>query len=189
MPSRARTTRPTIGTLPRASTIARSSPWTTARTWSRCCTARGAKRWPDVIGGTEETTTGVIRLRALQARGQAGLPHHRRQRRRIPSTCSTTATAPARARSTASSAPPTRCWPARPLWYAGYGWCSRGIAMRAHGMGANVIVTEVDPLRALEAVMDGYRVMPMLEAAPLGDIFVSATGDKNVIDRAALRAA
>ena len=64
----------------------------------------------------------------------------------------------------------------------GYGWCSRGIAMRARGMGANVIVTEVDPLRALEAVMDGYRVMPMLEAAPLGDIFVSATGDINVID-------
>ena len=70
---------------------------------------------------------------------------------------------------------------------AGYGWCSRGIAMRARGMGANVIVTEVDPLRALEAVMDGYRVMPMLEAAPVGDIFVTATGDKNVIDRQPFR--
>jgi adenosylhomocysteinase len=65
----------------------------------------------------------------------------------------------------------------------GYGWCSRGIAMRAEGMGANVIVTEVDPLRALEAVMDGYRVMPMLEAAPMGDLFVTSTGDKNVVDR------
>jgi adenosylhomocysteinase len=64
---------------------------------------------------------------------------------------------------------------------AGYGWCSRGIAMRAKGMGSNVIVTEVDPIRALEAAMDGYRVMPMKEAAPIGDIFVSATGDKHVI--------
>jgi len=66
---------------------------------------------------------------------------------------------------------------------AGYGWCSRGIAMRARGIGANVIVTEVDPLRALEAVMDGFRVMTMLEAAKIGDIFVTATGDINVIDR------
>jgi len=65
---------------------------------------------------------------------------------------------------------------------AGYGWCSRGIANRARGLGANVIVTEIDPLKALEAVMDGYRVMPMMEAAPIGDIFVSATGDINVLD-------
>src|SRR5947209_5308606 len=65
----------------------------------------------------------------------------------------------------------------------GYGWCGRGIASRAHGMGANVIVCEVDPTRALEAVMDGYRVMPGLEAAAQGDIFVTATGDINVIDR------
>ena len=65
---------------------------------------------------------------------------------------------------------------------AGYGWCSRGIAMRAAGLGANVIVTEINPLRALEAVMDGYRVMPMLEAAAIGDIFVTATGDISVID-------
>jgi len=63
---------------------------------------------------------------------------------------------------------------------AGYGWCGRGLAMRAHGMGANVIITEVDPLKALEAVMDGYRVMPMAEAARVGDIFVSVTGDKHV---------
>jgi adenosylhomocysteinase len=66
---------------------------------------------------------------------------------------------------------------------AGYGWCSRGIAMRAKGMGGNIIVTEIDPLKALEAVMDGFRVMPMLEAASLGDIFVTSTGDINVIDR------
>jgi adenosylhomocysteinase len=66
---------------------------------------------------------------------------------------------------------------------AGYGWCSRGIAMRARGMGANVIITEVSPLRALEAVMDGFRVMPMIEAAEIGDIFVTSTGNKNVIDK------
>ncbi|MCD6264205.1 adenosylhomocysteinase, partial [Candidatus Bathyarchaeota archaeon] len=63
----------------------------------------------------------------------------------------------------------------------GYGWCGRGIALRARGMGANVIVTEVDPLRALEAVMDGFRVMPLREAAEVGDLFVTATGDINVI--------
>jgi adenosylhomocysteinase len=68
------------------------------------------------------------------------------------------------------------------LVVGGYGWCARGIANRASGMGANVIVTEVDPLRALEAVMDGYRVMPMTDAAAIGDIFVTATGDINVID-------
>jgi adenosylhomocysteinase len=70
----------------------------------------------------------------------------------------------------------------RTVVVAGYGWCSRGIASRAHGLGANVIVTEVDPLRALEAVMDGYRVMPMEEAAAVGDIFITATGDINVLD-------
>jgi adenosylhomocysteinase len=66
---------------------------------------------------------------------------------------------------------------------AGYGWCSRGIAMRANGLGAQVVVTEVNPLRALEAVMDGFRVMPMLEAAKVGDIFVTATGDIHAVDR------
>jgi len=65
---------------------------------------------------------------------------------------------------------------------AGYGWCGRGLAMRARGMGANVVVTEIDPLPALEAVMDGFRVMPMHEAAAIGDIFVTVTGDLNVLD-------
>ena len=69
---------------------------------------------------------------------------------------------------------------------AGYGWCGRGLAMRARGMGANVVVTEIDPLPALEAVMDGFRVMPMAEAARIGDIFCTVTGDINVIDRAHL---
>jgi adenosylhomocysteinase len=67
---------------------------------------------------------------------------------------------------------------------AGYGWCSRGIAMRAKGLGADVIVTEVDPMKALEAVMDGFRVMPMSEAASIGDLFITATGDINVLDSA-----
>jgi len=71
----------------------------------------------------------------------------------------------------------------RTVVVGGYGWCSRGIANRARGMGANVIVTEVDPLKALEATMDGFRVMPMIEAAPQGDVFVTSTGDINVIDR------
>ena len=104
-----------------------------------------------------------------------------------PSTSSTTATAPARAPSTASSAPPTSCSPARTSSSPATAGAAAGIAMRAQGMGANVIVTEIDPLKALEAVMDGYRVMPMAEAAPIGDIFVTVTGDINVIDGAALR--
>ena len=66
---------------------------------------------------------------------------------------------------------------------AGYGWCGRGVAMRARGMGANVIVTEIDPTKAIEAVMDGFRVMPMAEAATIGDIFVTVTGNKHVIAR------
>src|SRR5947208_7739885 len=70
----------------------------------------------------------------------------------------------------------------------GYGWCGRGLAMRAHGMGAHVIVTEVDPVRALEAVMDGYRVMPIAAAAKEGDLFVTVTGDINVVDEPHLKA-
>ncbi|RPI92497.1 MAG: adenosylhomocysteinase, partial [Chloroflexi bacterium] len=71
----------------------------------------------------------------------------------------------------------------RTMVVAGYGWCSRGIASRAKGMGANVIVTEIDPLKALEAVMDGFRVLPMMEAAPIADIIVTATGDIHVLDQ------
>ncbi|MBE0689420.1 MAG: adenosylhomocysteinase, partial [Anaerolineae bacterium] len=70
----------------------------------------------------------------------------------------------------------------RVMVVAGYGWCGKGLAQRARGMGANVVVTEIEPLNALEAVMDGFRVMPMLEAAAIGDIFVTVTGDVNVID-------
>jgi adenosylhomocysteinase len=135
-----------------------------------------------VIGGSEETTTGVIRLRALQAEGKLEYPivavndadtKHLFDNRY--GTGQSTLDGVIRATNVLLAG--------KTFVVCGYGWCSRGIAMRAAGQGANVIVTEVDPLRALEAVMDGYRVMPILEAAPLGDIFVSATGDINVIDR------
>jgi adenosylhomocysteinase len=136
----------------------------------------------DIIGGTEETTTGVIRLRAMAKDGALAFPviavndsdtKHLFDNRY--GTGQSTLDGIIRATNLLLAG--------RVIVVAGYGWCSRGIAMRASGMGANVIVTEVNPLRALEAVMDGYRVMPMMEAAPIGDIFVTATGDINVIDR------
>ena len=135
----------------------------------------------DVMGGTEETTTGVIRLRALQQQGQLAYPiiavndadtKHLFDNRY--GTGQSTIDGVIRATNVLLAG--------KVFVVCGYGWCSRGIAMRARGMGANVIVTEVNPLRALEAVMDGYRVMPLLEAASLGDIFVTATGDASVID-------
>ncbi len=136
----------------------------------------------DMIGGTEETTTGVIRLRAMAAEGALQFPivavndamtKHLFDNRY--GTGQSTLDGIIRATNILLAG--------KTLVVAGYGWCSRGIAMRAQGMGANVIVTEVDPLKALEAHMDGFRAMPMLTAAPLGDIFVSATGDIHVIDR------
>lgn len=135
----------------------------------------------DIIGGTEETTTGVIRLRAMANEGALEFPviavndsntKHLFDNRY--GTGQSTIDGIIRATNILLAG--------RTVVVAGYGWCSRGIASRAHGMGANVIVTEVNPLRGLEAVMDGYRVMPMEEAAKIGDIFVSATGDINVID-------
>jgi adenosylhomocysteinase len=137
---------------------------------------------PTVIGGTEETTTGVIRLRALQNMGKLEYPivavndantKHLFDNRY--GTGQSTVDGIIRATNILLAG--------KTFVVSGYGWCSRGIAMRAHGMGANVVITEVEPLRALEAVMDGYRVMPMMNAAEVGDIFVTATGDKNVIDR------
>ncbi|MBC7250692.1 MAG: adenosylhomocysteinase [Anaerolineae bacterium] len=135
-----------------------------------------------IIGGTEETTTGVIRLRAMAADGVLRYPiiavndamtKHFFDNRY--GTGQSTIDGIIRATNVLLAG--------KNFVVGGYGWCSRGIAMRARGMGANVIVTEVDPLRALEAVMDGFRVMPMLEAAKVGDIFVTSTGDKDVIDR------
>ncbi|MBI3740837.1 MAG: adenosylhomocysteinase [Chloroflexi bacterium] len=135
----------------------------------------------NVIGGTEETTTGVIRLRAMAAEGALKYPvvavndaqtKHFFDNRY--GTGQSTLDGIIRATNVLLAG--------RVFVTAGYGWCSRGIASRARGMGARVIVTEVDPLRALEAVMDGFDVMKMEDAASVGDIFVTATGDKNVID-------
>jgi len=136
----------------------------------------------NVLGGTEETTTGVIRLRAMAADGVLRYPiiavndamtKHFFDNRY--GTGQSTVDGIMRATNILLAG--------KAFVIGGYGWCARGIAMRARGMGANVIVTEVDPLRALEAVMDGYRVMPMLEAAKIGDIFVTSTGDINVLDK------
>ncbi len=135
-----------------------------------------------VIGGTEETTTGVIRLRAMAKDGALRYPiiavndamtKHLFDNRY--GTGQSTIDGIIRATNVLLAG--------KTFVVAGYGWCSRGIAMRAKGMGANVIITEVNPLRALEARMDGYRVMKMIDAAREGDIFVTATGDKHVIDR------
>jgi adenosylhomocysteinase len=137
---------------------------------------------PEIIGGTEETTTGVIRLRAMAADNMLGFPviavndamtKHFFDNRY--GTGQSTVDGIVRATNVLLAG--------RTFVVAGYGWCGRGLANRAHGMGANVIVTEVDPLKALEAVMDGYRVMPMIDAVKVGDFFCTVTGDMNVIDR------
>ena len=136
----------------------------------------------DVIGGTEETTTGVIRLRAMAEKGVLRYPiiavndamtKHLFDNRY--GTGQSTIDGIIRATNILLAG--------KTVVVAGYGWCGRGIAMRAQGLGAQVVVTEVNPLRALEAVMDGFRVMPMIEAAEIGNIFVTSTGDINVIDR------
>jgi adenosylhomocysteinase len=137
---------------------------------------------PDVIGGTEETTTGVIRLRAMAADGALAFPviavndaqtKHLFDNRY--GTGQSTIDGIVRATNTLLAG--------KTFVIAGYGWCGRGLASRARGMGAHVVVTEIDPLPALEAVMDGFRVMPMEDVAGSGDIFVTVTGDINVIDR------
>ncbi len=139
----------------------------------------------EIIGSSEETTTGVIRLKAMEKEGALKLPviavndsdtKHLFDNRY--GTGQSTIDGILRATNILIAG--------KTFVVAGYGWCSRGIAMRANGMGANVIVTEVDPIRALEAVMDGYRVMTMKDAAKVGDIFVSATGDKHVISKEAM---
>ena len=137
---------------------------------------------PAIIGGLEETTTGVIRLRSMEKQSVLKFPvlavndsdtKHMFDNRY--GTGQSSLDAIIRATNILLAG--------RTVVVIGYGWCGRGVASRAHGLGANVIVCEVDPTRALEAVMDGYRVMPAQEAAPLGDIFVTVTGDINVIDR------
>ena len=121
-------------------------------------------------------------------RGQARLPGHRGQRGASPSASSTTASAPASRRSTASCARPTCCSPGARSSCSATAGPGKGIALRADGLGASVIVCEVDPLRALEARMDGFEVMPALEAAERGDVFVTVTGGRDVLRARALRA-
>jgi adenosylhomocysteinase len=133
-----------------------------------------------VVGGTEETTTGVIRLRAMAKEGVLRYPivavndaltKHLFDNRY--GTGQSTLDGIVRATNVLLAG--------LHLVVAGYGWCGRGVAMRARGMGANVIVTEIDPTKAIEAVMDGFRVMSMAEAAAIGDVFVTVTGNKHVI--------
>jgi adenosylhomocysteinase len=140
---------------------------------------------PEIIGGTEETTTGVIRLRALEAQGDLAFPivavNEAKTKHLFDNrygTGQSTIDGIVRATNVLLAG--------RRFVVAGYGWTGRGVALRARGLGAHVIVTEVDPVRALEALMDGYEVLPMERAAEVGDLFCTATGDKNVIGRTAL---
>lgn len=135
----------------------------------------------NLVGSTEETTTGVIRLKAMAADGVLTFPvvavndsltKHMFDNRY--GTGQSTLDGVIRATNVLIAG--------KTVVVGGYGWCSKGIAMRADGMGADVIVTEIDPVKALEAKMDGFRVMPMVEAARLGDIFITATGDIHVLD-------
>jgi adenosylhomocysteinase len=133
-----------------------------------------------VIGSTEETTTGVIRLKAMAKDGVLRFPviavNNSETKHLFDNRYGTgQSTVDGILRAT------NMLLAGATAVVAGYGWCGRGVAMRLRGHGANVIITEVDPVKALEAVMDGYRVMPMAEAAPLGDVFVTLTGDIDVI--------
>ncbi len=143
---------------------------------------------PGMLGGTEETTTGVIRLRAMAEAGEMRFPviavndamtKHLFDNRY--GTGQSTLDGIIRATNILLAG--------KTFTVVGYGWCGRGIALRAKGHGAHVVITEVDPLRALEATMDGYRVLPLLEAARQSDFIVTATGDKHVVDQPHLEAA
>ncbi len=136
----------------------------------------------NIIGGTEETTTGVIRLRNMAKEGRLKYPiiavNDARTKRFFDNRYGTgQSTVDGITRAT------NILWAGKRVVICGYGWCGRGIARRAQGMGAQVIITEVSPVSALEAAMDGYQVMPLIEAARIGDIFITATGDVNVIDK------
>ncbi len=151
-----------------------------AQTLSVCFTVNVQSQINEIKGGTEETSTGVVRLKAMEQDGSLKYPivavndaYTKYLFDNRYGTGQSTIDGIMRATSVLLAG--------KNFVVGGYGWCSRGIAMRARGLGANVIVTEIQPTRALEAVMDGYRVMTMAEAAPIGDIFVTATGDISVI--------
>jgi adenosylhomocysteinase len=137
----------------------------------------------EVIGTTEETTTGITRLRSMERDGQLSFPsiavNDSQTKHMFDNRYGTgQSTIDGVIRAT------NRLIAGRTVVILGYGWCGKGSAMRARGLGANVVVTEVDPIRAIEAVMDGYRVMPINEAAPIGDVFITVTGNRHVIDAA-----
>jgi adenosylhomocysteinase len=137
----------------------------------------------NIIGGTEETTTGVIRLRNMADEGKLKYPiiavNDAKTKHFFDNRYGTgQSTIDGITRAT------NVLWAGKKVVVCGYGWCGRGIARRAQGMGALVIITEANPISALEATMDGYQVMPLKEAAKIGDIFITATGDVNVIDKA-----
>jgi len=137
----------------------------------------------DVVGGTEETTTGVIRLRNMAVAGKLNYPIiavNDAQTKHFFDNRYGTGQSAIDGITRATNI----LWAGRKVVVCGYGWCSKGIAMRAHGLGAQVIVTEVNPIPALEAAMDSYQVMPLIEACKIGEVFITATGDKNVIDGA-----
>ncbi len=136
----------------------------------------------DIIGGTEETTTGVIRLRSLEKEGRLKYPivavNDAQTKHLFDNRYGTgQSTVDGIIRAT------NMLLAGKRVVICGYGWCGRGVAMRARGMGAHVIICDVQPIRALEAVMDGHEVMPLLDASRVGDIFVTVTGDMNVIDK------
>lgn len=136
----------------------------------------------EVVGSTEETTTGVIRLRALEKKGLLKIPvlavNDNLTKHLFDNRYGTgQSTLDGIIRST------NVLIAGKTFVVCGYGWCGRGVAMRAHGLGANVIVCEVDPIKALEAKMDGYRVMPLIDAVAIGDILLSTTGNKHVVDK------
>ncbi|MFC2047392.1 adenosylhomocysteinase [Chloroflexota bacterium] len=140
----------------------------------------------DVIGGTEETTTGVIRLHSMEKAGKLKYPiiavNDAQTKYLFDNRYGTgQSTIDGITRAT------NILWAGKKVVVCGYGWCGHGIALRAKGLGSQVIVTEVEPVRALEAAMDGFQVMPLIEAAKVGDIFITIAGDKNVIDNAHLR--
>ena len=140
----------------------------------------------NVIGGTEETTTGVIRLRSMAKAGELKYPviavNDAQTKYLFDNRYGTgQSTIDGIIRAT------NILFAGKTVVVCGYGWCGHGIAMRAKGLGSKVVVTEVEPTRALEAAMDGFQVMPMIEAARIGNIFVTVTGDKNVIDQAHIK--
>jgi adenosylhomocysteinase len=140
----------------------------------------------NVIGGTEETTTGVIRLRSLEKAKRLKYPIiavNDAQTKYLFDNRYGTGQSTIDGITRATNV----LWAGKKVVVCGYGWCGHGAALRAEGLGSQVIITEVEPVRALEAVMDGYQVMPLIEAAKIGDIFITITGDKNVIDKAHLQ--